>query len=121
MSAARTTNTRILNRRRPVPHDNAETARLLAMVSALTSELAVVRERLDTHERLAALGQPVTAQAVEAFVPTPGDVGDRDAMRNRLIGVVFRPLVDDAAREARETAQRLKREQAPAGATAGPR
>ncbi len=110
MSANRTTNTRTLNRRRPVPNDNAETARLLAMVSALASELALVRERLDTHERLAALGQVATAQAIEAFKPTPEDTSDRDKLRNRLIGVVFRPLVEDAARDARETAKRLGRE-----------
>jgi C4-dicarboxylate-specific signal transduction histidine kinase len=111
VSANRTTNTRTLNRRRAVPHDNAETARLLAMVSALTSELAIVRERLDTHERLAAMGEVATAQAVEAYRPTPDDTGARDKMRNRLIGVVFRPLVDDAARDARDTAERLKRQE----------
>lgn len=111
----RKTQTRTLNRRRAVPHDNPETARLLAMCAALASELAIVRERLDTHERLAGQGKPATLDEVEAFTPTADDGAHRDALRNRLIGVVFRPLVDDAEREAREAAARAQREGAAPG------
>lgn len=114
----RKTQTRTLNRRRSVPHDNPETARLLAMCAALASELAIVRERLDTHERLAGQGKAATLEEVEAFTPTPADGAHRDGLRNRLIGVVFRPLVDDAEREARAAAAQAGREAS--GATSDP-
>ena len=113
----RKTQTRTLNRRRAVPHDNPETARLLAMCAALASELAIVRERLDTHERLAGQGKAATLEEVEAFAPTQSDGEHRDALRNRLIGVVFRPLVDNAERESRDAAARAERESA--GAISG--
>lgn len=88
---------RPINRRLPVPGQDPQEDRLLAMIAALASELAVTRERLDTIERLS-LG----TDAVEAFVPDAAATAHRDTLRRRIIARVFRPLRDAAARAAVE-------------------
>ena len=76
-------------------------ARLTAMVAALTSELAVVRERLDTVERLSESAGTFTQDQVEAFEPSREAEAERDALRRRTVEKVYRPLRDDAERAAR--------------------
>ena len=88
---------RPINRRLAVPGQDPAEDRLLAMIAALASELAVTRERLDTLERLS-----VGAAAVEAFVPDAAAIAERDTLRRRIIARVFRPLRDAAARAAVE-------------------
>ncbi len=74
-------------------------ARLLAMVAALASELAVTRERLDTVERLAEAAGVFTEDAVENFAPTGEQLKVRDGLRRRIIDRVFRSLREDARRK----------------------
>jgi hypothetical protein len=88
------------HRRIAVPNQSPGEERLLAMVAALASELAVVRERLDTVERLAEAGGVFQPGAVEAFVPTAEQVTHRDGLRQRLIGKIFRPVRDALASAA---------------------
>jgi hypothetical protein len=97
----RTTNTRTLNWRRPIPGEDASAARLMAICTALASEIVVLRERLDTHERLAEQSKPATRAGIEAFQPSPEDTAQRDAMRKRQIETIFRALKRDAEQEAR--------------------
>jgi hypothetical protein len=91
-----------VNRRLDVPGQSAAEDRLLAMVAALASELAVVRDRLDTLERLADASGMVPRAAIEDYVPDQAAAQERDANRQRLIAKVFRPLKDDAERAARQ-------------------
>jgi hypothetical protein len=91
-----------VNRRIAVPGQSPAEDRLLAMVAALASELAVVRERLDTLERLADAAGVVQRAAIESYVPDAQAVQERDTNRQRLIAKVFRPLKDDAERVARQ-------------------
>ena len=91
------------NRRRPIPGEDPSVARLTAMIAALTSELAVVRERLDTVERLSESAGTFTRDQVEAFEPSPQAEAERDALRRRTVEKVYRPLRDDAERAARAT------------------
>jgi hypothetical protein len=79
--------------RRPVPGPDPRVDTLLGMVMALTSEIAVLRDRLDAHERLAGSGQSPTPQAVDDYLPDEAVQRERDARRKRLIDKVCRPLV----------------------------
>ena len=55
--------------RRPYFFDDPNIDKLLAMIMALTGEVSVIRERLDTHERLAQKKKAPTHQAIEDHKP----------------------------------------------------
>lgn len=59
--------------KRPEYFDDFATDRLMSIVMALVAEVSVVRQRLDTVERLLDAGEPVTRAAIESYEP------DRDA------------------------------------------
>jgi len=56
--------------RRPYFFDDPNIDKLLAMIMALTGEVSVIRERLDTHERLAEKKKFATSDNIEAYKPT---------------------------------------------------
>lgn len=72
--------------------DDPNTDKLLAIVTALTGELAVVKERLDTHERLAAAGEVATPQAIEDYETDPAVEDARERWRQGYLSRVFRVL-----------------------------
>lgn len=78
--------------RRPAPGDERIDA-LLGALMALTSEVAVLRERLDAHERIAARGEVATPEAVDSFLPDDETTASRANQRKRLIDKVCRPLI----------------------------
>ena len=55
--------------RRPYFFDDPNIDKLLAMIMALTGEVSVIRERLDTHERLAQKKKWASHQAIEDYKP----------------------------------------------------
>jgi hypothetical protein len=63
------------------------------MIMALTSEVAVLRERLDAHERLNKVGQTATPESVDSFVPDEQVQRERGATRQRMLDKVCRPLL----------------------------
>jgi len=77
--------------------------RLIAMVTALTSELSVTRERLDTLERVLQRSGQLSETAMEGYRPDLEAVAARDSMRKRLITKIFRPMRDASARAAAAT------------------
>lgn len=79
--------------RLPVPGSDARVDTLLGMVMALTSEVAVLRERLDAHERLAAQGKAATPEQIDDYQPDEAVRQSRAAQRKRLIEKVCRPLI----------------------------
>lgn len=79
--------------RLPVPGSDPRVDTLLGMVMALTSEIAVLRERLDAHERLAAQQKAATPEAVDDYEPDEAAQQSRAAQRKRLIEKVCRPLI----------------------------
>ncbi|MGE4322007.1 MAG: hypothetical protein AB7E60_03150 [Sphingobium sp.] len=93
-----------VNRRLAVPGQSPAEDRLLAMVAALTSEVAMLRERLDTVERLADASGMVKRAAIEDYAPDETAARERDASRQRLIAKIFRPLRDEAERTAKQEA-----------------
>jgi hypothetical protein len=91
---------RVHKGRRAVPGADARVDTLLGMIMGLMSEVAVLRERLDAHERLAAQGKPGTPEAVDDFVPDAAAMQARAARQKRLIGKVCRPLAAAGVEDA---------------------
>lgn len=83
------------------PHfgDAPSNAQLMEMVLALSAEVCVLRDRLDTHEQLAEAGKPLTTDEVEAFEVTPDRLDARSGLRQRLLAKIFRPIRQAAARD----------------------
>jgi hypothetical protein len=86
--------------RREAPGVDPRVDTLIGMVLSLTSEVAVLRERLDAHERLAATGGFTGPEAVDAYEPDEAVEAARAAQRQRLLAKVCRPLLAESANEA---------------------
>ena len=71
--------------------------RLLSMVVVLAGEVAVLHDRLDTHERLAAQGTLPTADEVEAFQASPELAAERERWRTRYLRRVMAKLSEEMA------------------------
>lgn len=70
---------------------------LLGMLMAVASEVAVLRERMDTIEQIAvARGIPLAAD-IEAYEPTIADRERREAWRQQYMQRVLQGLADDVA------------------------
>jgi len=76
--------------RRPNFLDSSDSDKLLAMVVALVGEVAVVRDRLDTHERLATIGKVATPDEIEAYSPDEAVEDERETWRSAMLDRVFR-------------------------------
>jgi hypothetical protein len=75
---------------RPVYFNQSDVDRVMAVVLALASEVAALRDRVDTHERVAG----ANAQ-VEAYLPDPETLAARDAWREAYIRRLFRVFSED--------------------------
>ena len=69
--------------------------KLLSMVTALTLEVSVLRERLDTHERLLAEKNLLSSDQVDAYDPPPAVEAARAKVRDALIARVYKTLTDE--------------------------
>jgi hypothetical protein len=86
--------------RRPYFFADPAVDKLLGMVMALTGEVAVLRERLDTHERLAAKGKKATPANVETYAPDLKVEDAREGLRAAMLARVFRLIAVDDTRIA---------------------
>ena len=68
------------------------------MVMALTVEVSILRERLDTHERVSETKGGFGTGDVEAYNADNVANGERSALRNRIMHKVFRVLREESAR-----------------------
>jgi hypothetical protein len=64
------------------------------MILALAAEVSALRERLDTHERLAATGVLPAPDSVESFVAVDDVAAARAAARRSMIDRVTRVLLE---------------------------
>lgn len=71
---------------------------LLAMITALLGEVCVLRERLDTVERLAGQRGLWRPEDVDRFEPDPAAEQARDALRKGALARVFSVLNEEIAR-----------------------
>ncbi len=84
---------------RPSPfHDGPTNDQLLSMVMALTVEVSVLRERLDTHERVSETKGGFGTADVEAYNADNDANAARSSLRSRLMHKVFS---NSAARNCR--------------------
>ena len=80
---------------RPVYFNETDIDRVMAILLALVSEVASIRERLDTHERLADDGRTAAGAEVEAYRPDAAAEADREAWRDAYIRRLFRVITED--------------------------
>ena len=80
---------------RPRYLDGADVDRVMAVLLALIAETAAIRERLDTHERLAADGVLPTPALVESYSVSAEAERDREAWRDATIRRLFRVFTED--------------------------
>lgn len=60
------------------------------MIVALVGEVSVVKERLDTHERLAARGKVATPEEIENYALDEEAEDERETWRAAMLERVFR-------------------------------
>ncbi len=84
--------------RRPYFFDDPNVDKLLAIITALAGEVSVLRERLDTHERLAAQMTWPNETNVENY-DSPDEVSkSREEWRGQFISRILRIVRDDVER-----------------------
>ncbi len=91
---------RIAKGRRPEFYEDPAIDQLFAIVTALTGEISVLFDRLDTVERLLAESRFLSVAAVEAYVPDAAAAAEREQRRDELLRRVFAVLELYAARQA---------------------
>lgn len=93
--------------KRPQFTDNPQTDSLVAMVMALAGEVAVMRERQDTVERLLARSGAMDLAEIEAYEPDEEAEENRAQWRaaflDRVLWIVRASLDEDAAGETPES------------------
>lgn len=88
---------------RPRYFDDQAIDTVLSIALALAGEVAVLRDRMDTTERLTEMDVKPTRTAIEAYEPNAGVRAERDQWRDRFLDVVLRAVHQQ--REALEQAQ----------------
>ena len=88
--------------RRPYFFDDPNVDKLLAMLMALTGEVSVIRERLDTHERLAEKKKFSTSANIEAYKPTENVDQERVKWRADYVARILRIVTDELAQITRK-------------------
>lgn len=81
--------------KRPAYFDDPDNDKLLAIVMALAGEVSVLRERLDTVERVAQAKGLWLPQEVEGFVPDEAVAAERDAWRAEYLARLLRIVHHD--------------------------
>jgi hypothetical protein len=75
---------------RPYFFNSAETERVMNIALAIATEVAVVRERMDTIERLLASKNMLQQNEIEAFVPTDVQAEERQLWHARYAARIMR-------------------------------
>ena len=79
-------------RRLPIEGFSETEEALLQMVITLTSQVSVMRERLDTIESLLESSGSLSRDAIEKFAPETDDLARRDKLRSAIIAKVMQPI-----------------------------
>ncbi len=80
---------------RPTYLKPVDTDTVMAVMLALIAEVSTLRERLDTHEQLAAAGIVASAEQVENFAPPESLEAEREALRTAYIDRLFRVVTEE--------------------------
>ncbi|WP_425229951.1 hypothetical protein [Sphingomonas sp.] len=68
---------------------------VMIMLVALMSEVSALRDRLDTHEAVAALGGATTTAAIEAYEQTSERHAQRETNRAAMLKRVLRVVTEE--------------------------
>lgn len=85
--------------KRPVYLQSPENDKLLAIVMALVGEVSVLRDRLDTIERLLQTKDLISFQEMENYAPSERVMQEREKWRAEYLARVLRILEEDSERE----------------------
>lgn len=78
--------------KRPYFLENRDAERLMTIVMALAQEVAVMRERMDTVERLLARNKTVSRADIENFAPTKAEAEERGRWTQEYLARILRIL-----------------------------
>lgn len=81
--------------KRPWFLDNPDTERLMNITLALVQEVAVMRERMDTIERIIERDGKVSQSAIDSFEPNKEEADTRGLWMQEYIARIFRVLQQD--------------------------
>jgi hypothetical protein len=88
---------------------DGDVERVLNITMALAQEVSVLRERLDTVERLLERGDTVSKAAIDGFEPTREEAAERALTTQEFIARILRVIQQD--REAIEAGEEMTSEQ----------
>lgn len=88
--------------KKPTFFADPQVDKLMAIVMALAGEVSVVRERLDTIERLVEAKGLLSRQEVEAYRPNPQAAEEREQWRTQYIARVLRVVHEELDAVERE-------------------
>lgn len=77
---------------RPRYFEDPAIDKVLSITMALAGELAVLRDRVDTIERLSQAGMPISGAAIDAYRPDEQTRTERDAWRETFLSIVLRTV-----------------------------
>lgn len=80
---------------RPTYFENPEVDTLLAMLMGLVGEVSVMRDRLDTVERLAEERGLFNQTDIESFIPSEAVLEERAKNREIMLGEITRVISSD--------------------------
>ena len=86
---------KIAKGKRPVYLENPQIDKLLAIVMALTAEVSVLHERLDTIERLLEVKGILSPAEIEAYQPDAKIIQEREQWRAEYIARVLRVVQEE--------------------------
>lgn len=81
--------------KRPIYLDNPQIDKVVAIVMALAGEVSVLRERLDTLERIAAAKGVISLEEIETYEPDPAVAASREQWRSEYLGRLLRVVEED--------------------------
>lgn len=76
--------------KRPYFFDDKDSERVLNVVMALAQEVAVMRERMDTIERLLEKNKTISRADIEAFAPSKSEAAERGLLMQEFIARILR-------------------------------
>jgi hypothetical protein len=78
--------------KRPYFLEDRDDERLLNIVMALVQEVAVMRERMDTVERLLEKKKTISRADIDAFTPTKAEAAERGLWTQEYLARILRTL-----------------------------
>ena len=83
---------RVAKGKKPIYLDERSIDNLMAMIMTLTQEISVLRDRLDTIEKLLVSKKAITLEDIETFEPDDGLIQERKDRRQMLLKRVLLPI-----------------------------